>query len=222
MVFGGITHERLQLNESTIWTGRPRSYAHSGSVDYLGQIREILQKMRKCERTGDFKKAEEWQTKAEDLALEEFMSIPLHQTSYEPLADLYIDFPGHSDAENYRRELDLTTGLVKVSYESGGTHYTRESFASYPDKCIVTRIKADKPGTLSLIIRLSSPDVANKNAPVACRVKSITESGIVLSGRVVKGTDMGDDDSVIRYEVHLNVNANGGKIVKEDANEIQI
>jgi hypothetical protein len=68
MVFGGIEHERFQLNESTIWTGRPRSYAHPGAVNYLDPLRKMLQQMRTCERNGDLNKAREWQTKAEDLA----------------------------------------------------------------------------------------------------------------------------------------------------------
>ena len=85
MVFGGISRERLQLNESTIWTGRPRDYAHPGAVKYLEPIRERLQEMRTCERKGDLKEAKAWQTKAEVLALKEFMSIPLRLTSYEPI-----------------------------------------------------------------------------------------------------------------------------------------
>jgi len=28
MVFGGAAHERIQFNESTVWTGEPHDYAH--------------------------------------------------------------------------------------------------------------------------------------------------------------------------------------------------
>ena len=38
MVFGGVSQERLQLNESTIWSGGPNDYAHPGAVKYLAQI----------------------------------------------------------------------------------------------------------------------------------------------------------------------------------------
>jgi alpha-L-fucosidase 2 len=141
------------------------------------------------------------------------MSIPLHQTSYQPMAELYLDFPGHTEANHYRRELDLTNGLITVSYKSQGTRFTRESFASYPDQCIATRISADKAGSVSFSIKLAGPEVSKKDPPVACKVKSITGSGIVLSGRVVEGTDMGDDDSVIRFEVHLRVKTEGGTLV---------
>ena len=31
MVFGGIARERIQFNESTVWTGGPHDYARSGA-----------------------------------------------------------------------------------------------------------------------------------------------------------------------------------------------
>src|SRR5580765_1471024 len=42
MVFGGIAHERIQFNESTVWTGEPHDYAHRGAYQHLGEIRELL------------------------------------------------------------------------------------------------------------------------------------------------------------------------------------
>ncbi|MCU0782253.1 MAG: glycoside hydrolase family 95 protein, partial [Akkermansiaceae bacterium] len=46
MVFGGITEERIQFNEHTIWTGVPRSYARAGAVEILPDLRRMLQEMR--------------------------------------------------------------------------------------------------------------------------------------------------------------------------------
>ena len=31
MVFGGVAKERIQFNESTVWTGEPHDYAHKGA-----------------------------------------------------------------------------------------------------------------------------------------------------------------------------------------------
>jgi hypothetical protein len=61
------------------------------------------------------------------------MGVPLGQASYQPMADLYLDLPTHTKVENYRRELDLTTGRILVTYDNQGTRYTRESFASCED-----------------------------------------------------------------------------------------
>src|ERR1041384_1257976 len=42
MVFGGIAHERIQFNESTVWTGEPHDYAHPGAYKSLAPLRELL------------------------------------------------------------------------------------------------------------------------------------------------------------------------------------
>lgn len=62
MIFGGVDKERIQFNEHTVWTGKPRSYARQGAVKHLPKIRELL-------FTGK-------QREAEGLAMKEFMEIP--------------------------------------------------------------------------------------------------------------------------------------------------
>lgn len=55
MVFGGVTEEHLQLNEGTLWTGRPRTYARAGAVQYLQPIRQLLAegKQEEAEEMGE-------------------------------------------------------------------------------------------------------------------------------------------------------------------------
>ena len=55
---------------------------------------------------------------------------------------------------NYRRALDLATGLQAVTFAAGGVTYTRETFASAPDQVIVMRLTADRPGALSGTVKL--------------------------------------------------------------------
>lgn len=206
MVFGGVARERVQLNESTVWTGRPETYAHPGAVEYLDDIRGLLQQMRVFERQGEWQKARELQKEAEVLAMDKFMSIPLTLTEYQPMADLFLDFPGHTQTENYRRELDLSTGLSRVEYETQGVRHVRESFASYPDQCIVSRISADQPGSVSFNLSLDSPHSGYE-------IKEVTPGGMVLRGKVENG--------VIEFEVHLQLITKGGEITqREDALEV--
>lgn len=197
MVFGGISRERMQLNESTVWTGGPNTYAHPGAVAYLDDIRELLQQMRVHERQEAWQKARELQKQAEDLAMDHFMSIPLTLTAYQPMADLYLDFPLHKEVEHYRRELDLSTGLSRVEYDIDGVKHVRESFASYPDQCLVSRISADRPGNVSFSISLDSPHSGYE-------IKEVTPGGMVLAGKVEEG--------VIEFEVHLHLATRGGEI----------
>lgn len=70
--------------------------------------------------------------------------------------DVSVDF-GHGDAKDYVRELDLETGIATVGYSSGGVDYTREYFASYPDKAGVMRFAASKKGALSFTLNVAVP-----------------------------------------------------------------
>jgi len=51
MVFGGAAHERIQINESTVWTGEPHDYAHKGRYGSLAKIRELAMG-REAKRSG--------------------------------------------------------------------------------------------------------------------------------------------------------------------------
>lgn len=42
MIFGGVREEHLQFNESSLWTGRPRSYQREDAWKYLDSIRGLL------------------------------------------------------------------------------------------------------------------------------------------------------------------------------------
>lgn len=199
MVFGGVAKDRLQLNESTVWNGEPNTYAHPGAVEYLDEIRNLLQKMRLAERAGDMAEARKWQKKAEDLAMDEFMSIPLTLTDYQPMADLFLTST-HSDVENYTRKLDLSKGISTVQYEMEGVTHTRESFSSFPDQCLVTNLKASKAGEVNYKLSLTSPHIYE--------ISELSEKGMTLKGKVEKG--------VIEFEVQLVVETRGGEVVVGD------
>jgi len=142
MIFGGIENDRIQFNEETLWTGAPNDYAHKGASKYLGQIRQLL--------------ADGKQKEAEDLALSEFMSVPLKQKSYQAFGDLYLHFPEQKMVSAYHRELDLKNALCRVSYRSGGVDYRREYLASNPDQVIAIRLTANRSKALSFSMELGA------------------------------------------------------------------
>ena len=59
---------------------------------------------------------------------------------YEPVGDLKLQFDGHDNVTNYRRQLDLDTAIATVSYKVGATTFTREVFASPVDQVIVVKL----------------------------------------------------------------------------------
>src|SRR5690242_1714764 len=131
MVFGGAAHERIQFNESTVWTGEPHDYAHKGAYQSLAKIRELLWAGK--------------QKEAEDLAMKEFMSEPIRQRAYQALGDLIIDTEGVGEVTGYKRSLDLDTGIATTEFTSNGVTYQREVFASYPANVIVVHQTSSKP-----------------------------------------------------------------------------
>src|SRR5712671_5704778 len=115
MVFGGAAHERIQFNESTVWTGEPHDYAHKGASQHLQEIRELLWAGK--------------QKEAEALAMKEFMSDPIRQKAYQALGDLEIETQGVGSPGSYKRSLDLDTGIASTEFTAGGVTYRREVFA---------------------------------------------------------------------------------------------
>ncbi len=193
MVFGGVDNEHLQFNEDTVWTGQPHEYQHEGAAKFLPQLRQLL---------FDGKQRE-----AEDLAMKEFMSVPLTQKAYQPFGDLRIQFPPPARVANYRRELNLDTAVATVSYRVGDVTYQRETFASRPDRVIVWRITADKPGRVSFAAKLDSP---HPSARTAVR----PGDQLALIGEVEAGG--------VKFEARLRAEVKGGKVtVTDDAIKVE-
>jgi alpha-L-fucosidase 2 len=143
MVFGGIQKERIALNNSSFWSGRPHDYDNPDALKYFPQIRDLV-------FAGKFQEAEK-------MADEHFFGLPAAQQAYQPLGDLLLSFNGLENADDYRRELDIQTGIAKVTFHSGDTLFTRETFISYPDRVMVVRFTSDKPGRISLQANFKSP-----------------------------------------------------------------
>ncbi len=128
MIYGGVGTEVLQLNEDSLWYGSARDRVNPDAAAAIPKIREYL-------RSGEI-------SKAEDLATFALAAIPEVQSHYEPLGNLYI-LSDHEfeDADSYSRTLDIASSIHNVEYSVGGSRYTRETVASYPDRVIAIRIR---------------------------------------------------------------------------------
>jgi alpha-L-fucosidase 2 len=141
MVFGGIQHERLQLNEDTLWSGEPRDWNNPQSLQVLPEVRRLIFANRLAE--------------ANELCKQ--MQGPFTQ-SYQPLGDLLLDFPfiETTTLTNYYRDLDLDRAVATTRYKVDGVTYTREVFASFPDQVIAIRVTCDQQEQLTCTARLTS------------------------------------------------------------------
>jgi alpha-L-fucosidase 2 len=216
MIYGGVAEERIQFNESTVWTGKPHAYHHEGAVEFLPVLRELCHESRRlaiqadqlaqegkhneAKQKRDESKAK--QQEAEAIGMKEFMSVPLGQKAYQPFGNLRISFPSSSEPAAYRRELDLDSAISRITYTMDGVTYKREVFASYPDQAIVVRLTADKPGSIHFTATLDSP---HKSAKTALR----SGDQLALFGQVEEGG--------VKFESRLKLIAQGGEATASDA-----
>ena len=121
MVFGGVTTERLQLNEESIWTKSGDYIEKLNGHKYLNQVRDLLFQGKHAE--------------AEELAIKRLMSKRLAPgtNTYQTLGDLHIEFKNVKNYRNYYRDLNLENATANTYFEVGNTRYRRKIFSSAID-----------------------------------------------------------------------------------------
>jgi alpha-L-fucosidase 2 len=146
LLAGGVARERIQFNEQSLWSGDTNWDGAYDCGDHgFGAYRTF----------GDLTVL--WDAAAGDIEL-----------AGAPLA------PGvGATPADYRRELDLATGIHRTTFTRDGVRFAREAFASHPDQVLVFRYTASKPGALSGRIRLSS----GQNAPTRAAAQGLAFAG---------------------------------------------
>jgi alpha-L-fucosidase 2 len=174
MVFGGVSTERLQVNDGTAWSGTPANERAEPVVSAAG-AKHALARARAAVAEGRYADS--------DAALKTLQQR--YTQSYLPFADLFLEStPSGSAADrapggpaSYRRALDLATALHTVEFEQGGYRTRREVFVSAPDDVLVMTIETDDPNGLELRLRLDSP--LESSLPAAPALPNGT-AGLVL------------------------------------------
>jgi len=149
MIFRGVNEELLQLNEATLWSGGPvGENVNPNAYEFLAPARAALAR-------GDY-------ARASDLV----KNMQGHfSQSYLPLGDLALQqSTGTGNSTDYRRELDLRSGVATTRFTVDGVRYRRELFASAPGEVIVMRLSANVPRKISFTAVTSSPLRAHASA----------------------------------------------------------
>ncbi len=176
MVFGDPAHDRLQLNEDTVWAGEPGNNLPEGFLEKLPDARRLIFE-------GQYQEAEAllMQVIPRQATPESNYGMP-----YQTVGDLLIDFPEHESVEDYQRELDLRQAICKVSYALEGVTFTREYLSTAVDQVIAVRLSADRAGSIRCNLRFETPQkehrvVSEKNQLVLSGVSGSAEN---KTGRV--------------------------------------
>ena len=177
-----VVGQRIQLNEETLWEGEPGDTNNLEALDALPEVQRLLFEDKNAE--------------AAEMAGQKMMGVPSRVKSYQSLGDIILEFPDTVEISDYRRELDLDTGIARTTYRSENACFTREVFASAVDQVIVVRLESDKPGQISFKASLTREQDASMEAA--------SDDTIVLNGKC--------GDGIVRFSAYLQATADGGRV----------
>jgi alpha-L-fucosidase 2 len=196
MVYGNVELETIQLNEHTFWSGSPNRNDNPRALASIPEIRRLI--------------FEGKQKEAERLANSDIISKKSHGQMFEPVGNLHLAFVEHAKYANYYRELDIKKAIVTTTYTVDNISYKRESLASLPDRVIVMRLTASKPGNVSFSAFFSTPQ------PKAI-IRVNTPNELMITGTSI------DHEGVpgkVRYEGLVRIKPEGGTLTSTDTSVI--
>jgi len=195
MIFGGSQSERIQLNEDTLWAGRPSDEDGYAVKENINNVRSLIKNKKYSEATKACNK----------------MVGPHDSQCYEMAGDLFLKFKNKSKIENYSRSLDLKAALSKVEYVCDTNQITREYFISQPDQVFCVKISSSMKKSISLSCDFESQlkgDVSVENDSLIFR------GTCPLSNKSRSLDDIiweKDGQTGIKYVVKIDVQTKGGK-----------
>lgn len=199
-VLGSVGTECITLNEKSLWRGGPRTAGGAAHYwDVNKQAAPLLPRIRRAFAEGDRDEAERLTARNFNgkAAYESDGEEPFRFGNFTTMGALRIqtglDTVG---MRGYERVLSLDSALVTVRFARQGVNYRREYFVSYPDRALVIRFSADRPGRQHLALRYLPNPVSTG------RTASDGTDGLVYEGRL--------DDNAMAYAVRIRAVVRGG------------
>jgi alpha-L-fucosidase 2 len=183
MVFGRVASERIQLNEHTLWSGHRVEDDDPSVKDRIAEMRRLLLEGKYAEANEIGRK---WRAPAPQGG----------RPSYQTLGDLLIEFEGEGETEDYRRELDLDTGIARTEFRSGDVRHVREVFVSATEGSLFVRIEASRKGAINMTVRLTRPEGATTAV--------VDDTHLRMSGQAANGG--------VLFDARLEAHTDGGRI----------
>jgi alpha-L-fucosidase 2 len=193
---GGISKEKIVLNDITLWSGSPQDANNYQANKSLPEIRRLILEGKNDE--------------AQALVNRDFVckgpgSGGAQWGKFQTLGALEIDFNygrvagNRATPKDYKRQLSLDNAIANCSYTLNNVKYKREYFSSFDDDVNVIRILADKAGTINCRITLSRPE----KFAVKTERKELQMSGQLDNGINGKG---------MQYLARVKAKVKGGRI----------
>ncbi|KAF7872045.1 uncharacterized protein EAF02_009150 [Botrytis sinoallii] len=128
--FGTPGSEKLNLNRDSLWNGGPFEDANYIGGNPNSSVSSSLSGIR------DFI----FQNGTGNVTA--LMGSDDNYGSYQVLGNLSVSLQGISGATEYKRSLDLTTGIHTTTFKTANASYTTTVFCSYPDSVCVYQVSS--------------------------------------------------------------------------------
>jgi alpha-L-fucosidase 2 len=210
---GGVTAEKVVLNDITMWSGSSQDANNYEAYKKLPEIRSLLAAGKNVEAQAIIDKSFVCTGKGSG-------GVPFG--CFQMLGDLNLNYQYKGiegkdvKYDNYERELSLNNALAKTTYQVNGVTYKREYFTSFGNDVDVIKLSADKPGKLNLSINISRPERG---------VTSVEGNELDLTGQLDNGTD----GKGVAYKARVKAQLTGGSLsttptslIIKDATEVII
>jgi alpha-L-fucosidase 2 len=179
---GGINHEKIVLNDITLWSGSKQDANNYDAYKSLPEIRKLL--------------AEGKNEEAQEIVDANYIckgpgsgsgnGANVQFGCYQLMGNLNLQFfykgkPFNSaPVKSYKRTLSIADAIATCSYQVDGITYQREYFTSFDHDVSIIRLTADKPGQLNFSISLSRPERSTV---------TVKNNLLNMTGQLNSGTD---------------------------------
>ena len=173
MIYGGVKQERIQLTEEYIWAGGPIDTDNEN-------FRAVIDKARELLLHGEPSQADEY---VKEALKDSFHGVRSQETACE----LVLEMDHAESTKDYKRLLNLNKAVAQVCYTSDGNAYSREYFASFPDRLVAMRISGEKG--IGFEAHLERYDKNEKDGSRLLNVESIenTPDELILKAKTTSG-----------------------------------
>ncbi len=126
MLYGDPQRECIEINEESLWSGKQIKEQYHASPETLADIRRLIEDERLSE--------------AAELCRKTFLSDPPFVRFFESFGELFVDLCDKTPPADYRKELELSEGIARVSFAKNDTLYNSECFVSAEYDALVYRV----------------------------------------------------------------------------------
>ena len=204
MFYGDPLREHIQVNEESLYTGRPLEEKYNTSPEMLSKIRQMI-------FDGDYEGA---------CALSDvtFLTQPPRVRFYQTMGDIYVDFHSKGEVTDYHKELELSTGVAKAGYRRDGVLFESESFISQKYNALCYRVCTANGEKFSFDLKYERVDYRKdtyrpEEASISDQRVCVWNEGntIVLDGVALDGThpEYGDGGESVRFGGMVTVKTDG-------------